>query len=56
MFIYSNGRVDSRKIGNLGEEKKDQAAKFNVLFFSMIGLNNILPKSQIILVTTEEIV
>ena len=28
MFIYSNGRVDSRKIGNLGEEKKRSGGKF----------------------------
>jgi hypothetical protein len=33
MFIYSNGRVDSRNMGNLGKEKKDQAVSSNVLFF-----------------------
>ena len=59
MVIYSNGRIDSRNMGNLGKEKKDQAVSSNVLFFSLNDsqrLNNILPKLQIKLVTNKEIV
>ena len=54
MFIYSNGKVE---ICGIWGRRKDQAVSSSSFFLNdSQGLNNILPKSQIMLVTNKEIV